>query len=111
MSAAINLSLTRGFDETTVDEIATAAGVGRRTFFRHFRAKEDAVFPDHDECFQRVTEFLDQASPLEPPLLVIGNAARMVLAMYAGEPETAVRRYELTRKVQALREWEIGAIN
>ncbi|MCD0451668.1 TetR family transcriptional regulator [Actinocorallia sp. API 0066] len=109
MSAAISLSLERGFDATTVDEIASAAGVARRTFFRHFRAKEDAVFPDHGACLERVTAFLDAASPLRAPLEVVADAARIVLDMYAEDPETAVRRYELTRRVPALRDWEIGA--
>lgn len=111
MSAAIGLSLDAGFDQTTVDEIARTAGVARRTFFRHFRNKEDAIFPDHDECLGRVTRFLESASPLRPPLPVIAEAAAIVLDMYAEDPETAVKRYELTRRVPALREWEIAAIS
>ncbi|MEU6414722.1 TetR family transcriptional regulator [Microbispora sp. NPDC046933] len=109
MSAAIGLSLTTGFDETTVDEIARAAGVARRTFFRYFRSKEDAIFPDHDACLRRVIEFLEAASPLRSPLQVIADAAGIVLDMYVKDPRTAVRRYELTRRVPALREWEIAA--
>ena len=34
-----------GYDNVTVDQIATAAGVSRRTFFRHFKTKEKVVFP------------------------------------------------------------------
>ncbi|MDX6740764.1 TetR family transcriptional regulator [Actinocorallia sp. A-T 12471] len=109
MSAAISLSLAHGFEATTVDEIAAAAGVARRTFFRHFRAKEDAVLPDHDACLARVRAFLDAASPLDAPLQLIGRAAELVLDMYAEDPETAVRRYEVIRQVPALREWEIAA--
>lgn len=111
MSAAIRLSLDAGFDEITVDEIARAAGVARRTFFRHYRTKEDAIFLDHDECLKRVTQFLDPASPLRSPHLVIADAPEMVLDMYAEDPETAVNRYELTRRVSVLREWEIAAIS
>jgi AcrR family transcriptional regulator len=33
----------KGFDETTVDDIATGAGIGRRTFFRYFASKNDLV--------------------------------------------------------------------
>ncbi|MGW5158189.1 TetR/AcrR family transcriptional regulator [Nonomuraea wenchangensis] len=109
MSAAIGLSLDAGFEQTTVDEIARTAGVARRTFFRHFRSKEDAIFPNHEECLGRVTRFLESTSPLRPPLLVIADAAAIVLDMYAEDPETAVKRYELTRRVPALREWEIAA--
>jgi AcrR family transcriptional regulator len=107
--AAIELFATRGYDDTTVDEIAARAGVARRTFFRHFRAKEDAVFPDHDAYLTRIEAFLDAASTADAALDVIVRAAHLVLAMYADDPPTAVRRYELTRRVEPLREREITA--
>jgi len=106
-SAAIRLFLDQGYDETTVDEIAEAAGVARRTFFRYFRTKDDAVFPDHDECLTRVEAFVAGTDVTEPPLIVLRGAARLVLAMYAEDPATAVSRYELVRKVESLREREI----
>jgi AcrR family transcriptional regulator len=40
---AVDLFLSKGFDETTVDEICGNAGISRRSFFRYFRGKEDAV--------------------------------------------------------------------
>ena len=42
-AAAVDLFLTKGFDETTVDEICAGVGLSRRSFFRYFRGKEDAV--------------------------------------------------------------------
>ena len=108
-SAAVRLFLAKGYEETTVDEIAEAAGVVRRTFFRYFRTKEDVVFPDHDECLRRVERLLAEADPTEPPLVVLGAAAQLVLAMYADDPPAAVRRYQLTRQVTVLREREITA--
>lgn len=38
----------QGFDVTSVDEIAAAAGIGRRTFFRYFKSKNDAVWGEFD---------------------------------------------------------------
>jgi AcrR family transcriptional regulator len=43
VDAAMKLSAERGFAATTIDDIAAAAGIGRRTFFRYFPTKEDIV--------------------------------------------------------------------
>lgn len=45
---AIQMFLDRGFDETTVDDIALAAGIGRRTFFRYFSSKNDLPWGDFE---------------------------------------------------------------
>src|SRR6478752_7040677 len=42
--AAVALFLQRGFADTTMDDIADAAGVSRRTAYRHFPTKDDLVF-------------------------------------------------------------------
>ncbi len=41
--AAIDLFATHGFDETTIEEIAEAAGISRRSFFRYFETKDDLL--------------------------------------------------------------------
>src|SRR6266702_4224961 len=43
---ALQLFVSQGYTETTIDQIAVAAGVGRRTIFRHFATKEAILF-DH----------------------------------------------------------------
>jgi AcrR family transcriptional regulator len=42
--AAVILFLERGFSETTMEDVAVAAGVSRRTAYRHFPSKDDLVF-------------------------------------------------------------------
>lgn len=52
--AALALFAERGFAATTVDDIAAAADVSRRTFFRHYGTKEAAAFPDREDRLARL---------------------------------------------------------
>ena len=105
--AALDLFAAQGFEATTVDQISEAAGVGRRTFFRYFRSKEDVVFPDHDERLAQVVERLEATGGEEPPLAAVVRSARLVLDGYLSEPEISLKRFRLTRQVSSLRDKEI----
>lgn len=107
--AAFQLFLDRGFEQTTVDDIVARAGVGRRSFFRYFPSKEDAVFPDHERCLADMTAFLEEADGTDP-VGTVSDAARLVLRMYAANPEFSVQRYRLTREVPGLRTYELSVV-
>ncbi|MFB4317809.1 TetR family transcriptional regulator [Actinomadura sp. 21ATH] len=59
---AMELFLERGFEATTIDDIAAAAGISRRSFFRYFGTKEDLVLGDLAAHGERIRELL-QARP------------------------------------------------
>lgn len=67
--AATGLFAEKGFDNVTIDEIASAADVGRMTVFNHFPRKEDMFFDRDDEIRQTVADALrernDSLSPIE----------------------------------------------
>jgi len=64
---ALELCAERGFEETTVDDIADALGVSRRTLFRYFASKNDMVWGDFDWVLERLRGCLD-ATPSDVPL-------------------------------------------
>jgi AcrR family transcriptional regulator len=56
--AALRLFEERGFDETTIADIAEAADIAPRTFFGYFPSKEDVVFADFPADFDAFAERL-----------------------------------------------------
>lgn len=64
----LSLFIERGFDETTVDDIARAAGIGRRTFFRYFASKNDVPWGDFEGLLARMRDEL-RASPATVPVV------------------------------------------
>ncbi|MFD3658668.1 TetR family transcriptional regulator [Streptomyces sp. 24-1644] len=107
--AAFQLFLERGYEQTTVDDIVARAGVGRRSFFRYFPSKEDAVFPDHERCLADMTALLDGRDGPDP-VGAVCDAARLVMRMYAANPEFSVQRYGLTQEVPGLRTYELSVV-
>jgi len=61
--AAIDLFFDKGFDETTVDEIAVRAGTSRRSFFRHFESKSDLMAQPVVEWGASLVSAIDSCSP------------------------------------------------
>jgi AcrR family transcriptional regulator len=108
--AAFELFLERGYEQTTVDDIAALAGVGRRSFFRHFPTKESVVFPDHDRSLAEMRAFLDGCDGTEEPVAAAGEAARIVLRMYVEDAPLSVARYRLTSSVPGLRAHELSVV-
>ena len=108
--AAFDLFNERGYEQTTVDDIAERAGLRRATFFRHYRAKEDVIFPDHDLLLDRVRDRLRSTSHGNP-VAAAADAVRLVLLHYLDEGDLAKRRYALTSTVPALRDREIVSVS
>lgn len=108
VSAALELFVTRGFDQTSVEQIAQAAGVSRSTFFRQFGGKDDVVFVDHELLLDQLREFLSE--PHDNPWAAVCEASIRVFSHFAADPELARRRYAVVREVPALREREIVTV-
>jgi AcrR family transcriptional regulator len=108
VAAALELFAAQGFDATSVEQIAKAAGVSRSTFFRQFGGKEDVVFSDHEQMLDYLRAFLDQ--PHDDPWEAVCEASERVFEYFVRDPELARRRYEVVREVPVLREREIVTV-
>ena len=111
VAAAVELFHARGYDDTTIDDIAAAAGVGRRTFFRYFRSKEDAISPDHETALARIADVFEAAHPTEPVVVLVLRAGETVFDLYTDDPALSVRRFALTHRVPALRDRESASVD
>jgi AcrR family transcriptional regulator len=81
--AAAALFREKGYDATSVDEIAERAGYSRATFFNHFGTKERVMSYYHRFFASRVEELLDELDPQASPL----ERIRQTLAAMVGEAE------------------------
>src|SRR5262245_1131176 len=99
---ALRLFAEKGYSETTVDEIAHAAAISPRTFFRYFPSKEDVVM--WDEYDPLALELL-QARPDDEPLAESFRAVvRETLGgLLRNDPERLLSRVRLTATVRAAR--------
>jgi AcrR family transcriptional regulator len=70
-AAAIQLYVERGFEQTTVAEIAERAGVTERTFFRHFTDKKDVFFVGQDEFEAMFIEAVESAPEQSAPMQIV----------------------------------------
>jgi AcrR family transcriptional regulator len=76
---AWDLFAAGGYEATTVDEIARAAGVSRRTFFRYFASKEDVLVETSDALAEDLIAAFSRRPAHEPPLVAVHRALRPVV--------------------------------
>jgi mycofactocin system transcriptional regulator len=89
-SVALDLFSERGFEQTTVEEIAAAVGVGRRTIFRYFPSKNDMVWGEFESVIERLRTHLREGDEL--PLMGALRRAAVLSNRYPEEQLPALRQ-------------------
>lgn len=105
--AALELYSERGFDETTVAEIAERAGLTERTFFRHFADKREVLFGGQDLLSSAIAEAVTTAPAGADPM---ATAVAAIQAAGAQIPDLAawqLRRRAVIAANPALQEREL----
>ena len=90
--AALELFAERGFEQTTVEDIATRAGLTKRTFFRYFSDKREVLFGGGDEFKQRFVDALAGAPASAAPIEVIAISLETVASAFRDRHQFARRR-------------------
>ncbi|NUW46027.1 TetR family transcriptional regulator [Nonomuraea rhodomycinica] len=112
---AMSLFLERGFEATTIDDIAAAAGISRRSFFRYFGTKEDIVLGDLAARGELIRKELEARPATEDAWTALLNALRhtprpgqddattlQISKMLYGTPSLRARSLEKHLQWQAL---------
>jgi AcrR family transcriptional regulator len=93
--AALRLFARAGYANVTVDDIAAAAGISRRTFFRYFATKEDVLVADKRVRAEHVQAAFDARPPDEPVLASLHQVLTDVAHEMAERREAMVLREEI----------------
>jgi len=100
---ALELFRERGFEETPVEDIAAAAGISRRTFFRYFGSKSDILFGNSDLLLRDLEEWLVSAPDDQPMFDVIADATMRFNRVHTDGAVAHRERMELILHTPALR--------
>ena len=95
---ALSLFVQRGISAVTVDEIADAADISRRTFFRYFASKEDLLLGDRQRYDDSLARTLAKEQPSPSPVRMLRDILVEMSHEVEAEADTARLRLELFRK-------------
>jgi AcrR family transcriptional regulator len=100
---ALEMFDEQGFDETTVDQIASAVGISPRSFFRYFPSKEDVVLGDPMIYGEPVRQRLAQALETMPVWEALRSGFEAVVESVEADPEGALRATRVMISTPSLR--------
>jgi AcrR family transcriptional regulator len=105
--AALDLYGERGFERTTVAEIAARAGVTERTFFRHFADKREVLFGGREELEQALAAAVAQAPADATPLDAVAAALAAMAGVLEDRRPFARKRQQVIAATPELQEREL----
>jgi AcrR family transcriptional regulator len=105
--AALELYSERGFDQTTVAEIAERAGLTERTFFRHFADKREVLFAGEGMLDAIVTSAVAESAESVGPIDAVAEGLAAVGEMFRGRRDHARRRQAVIAANPELQEREL----
>jgi AcrR family transcriptional regulator len=105
--AAMELFGERGYDHTTVEEIAAQAGLTERTFFRYFKDKREVLFSRSKDLEKLMVDAVVGAPATAPPLHAVASALEATSALFEKRRAHARKRQALIVAHAELQEREL----
>lgn len=100
--AAVSLFIEKGYDDTTVAEIADRAGTSPRTFFNYFASKEDVIFERAGRA-DALGQLIRNRPPSEGPREAVTNGILQAMSGFEQMREDVWRRNQAIRSAPVLR--------
>jgi AcrR family transcriptional regulator len=100
LEAAERLILSQGYEATNIDQVATEAGMSRRSFFRYFSSKEDLVLGRYERIGEQWIEALT-SRPLDEPLWTSMRRVMDVMIESISDEQQARRLAAMRRVVNS----------
>jgi AcrR family transcriptional regulator len=105
--AAMDLFTERGFEQTTVADIAERAGLTARTFFRYFADKREVLFDRSESLQEHLVAAVDQCPPEASAMEAVGAALDAAAAMLGERRDYSRQRQVVITAHAELREREL----
>ncbi|MET8145814.1 helix-turn-helix domain-containing protein [Sphaerisporangium sp. NPDC005288] len=105
--AALELYIERGYEQTTVAEIAGRAGLTERTFFRHFADKREVLFWGSGPLREHLVAAVEDAPDAAAPIEMVARAVQAVGELMGERRESARRRRSVIDANPELQEREL----
>jgi AcrR family transcriptional regulator len=105
--AALELYSERGYDQTTVAEIARRAGLTERTFFRYFADKREVLFYGAAMLQDWLVQGIEAAPPGRPPIDAVGASLEAVAVSLEERRDLSRQRQAIVAATPELQEREL----
>ena len=96
--AAWELFAEKGYDETSINDIAERADVAPRTFFRYFPTKEAVMYPQFEELLQSVRDEFHKRPADEPVITSLFESFEVLSGSLEGEASRTRQRLEMMKR-------------
>jgi len=102
MEVGMALFAQQGYEQTTIEQVAQAAGMSKRSFFRYFPSKEDLVLDNQDAIGEELAEALAARPADEPPWYALRRAFDLIVERMDDRQERSERLLRMLNSTPTL---------